>query len=432
MSNLRKLVGLVAAAMLLVVAGGSAVAAQDKPLDGERVEVAAVWTGAEQKNFKKVLDAFEKKTGASVRFTSTGDDIAPVLEPRIAGGNPPDIAVLPQPGLLRDFAQRGALQPIQDVAGAEVDANYAPIWRELGTVNGQLYGVWFKSANKSLVWYNAKVLRDAGVQPATDFNQLLADMQTVADSGVKPLSVGAANGWTITDIFENIYLAQAGAEKYDQLAQHQIPWTDDSVKQALTTMGQIVQSDYLAGGTSRTLQTEFPQSVQNLYASPPKAGFEIEADFVAGQVSSVTKAKIGKNAKLFPFPGVNGGPAPVVSGGDVAVLFKDSEGGKELMKFLATPEAAQVWAKAGGYISANKNVPPNAYPNATFRQIANALVTSTNVQYDMSDLQPASFGATDGQGEWKIFQDFLSNPSNVDGTAEQLESAAAQAYASGG
>jgi alpha-glucoside transport system substrate-binding protein len=246
---------------------------------------------------------------------------------------------------------------------------------------------------------------------------------------VKPLSVGAANGWTLTDVFENIYLAQAGAEKYDQLAKHQIPWTDDSVKQALTTMAQVVQADYLAGGTSRTLQTEFPQSVQNLYSSPPKAGLEIEADFVAGVISGDTKAKLGKNARFFPFPGMSGGPAPVVTGGDVAVLFKDSEGGKELVKFLATPEAAQVWAKAGGYISANKNVPANAYTNRTFRQIANVLVTSTNVQFDMSDQQPASFGATDGQGEWKIFQDFLQNPSNVDGTAQQLESAAAEAYA---
>jgi alpha-glucoside transport system substrate-binding protein len=201
MANLRKFVGMAAAVALLVVAGGQAVPAQDKPLDGERVEVAAVWTGTEQKNFKKVLDAFAKQTGASVRFTPTGDDIAPVLEPRIAGGNPPDVAVLPQPGLLRDFAGRGALQPIQDVAGAEVDANYAPIWREFGSVDGQLYGVWFKAANKSLVWYNANVFRDAGVQPATDFNQLLQDMQTIADSGVKPLSVGAANGWTLTDIF---------------------------------------------------------------------------------------------------------------------------------------------------------------------------------------------------------------------------------------
>jgi alpha-glucoside transport system substrate-binding protein len=431
MANLRKFVGMVAAVALLVAAGGQAVPSQDKPLDGERVEVAAVWTGTEQKNFKKVLDAFEKQTGASVRFTPTGDDIAPVLEPRIAGGNPPDVAILPQPGLLRDFAGRGALQPIQDVAGTEVDANYAPIWRELGSVDGQLYGVWFKAANKSLVWYNAKVFRDAGVQPATDFNQLLQDMQTIADSGVEPLSVGAANGWTLTDIFENVYLAQAGAATYDQLAKHQIPWTDDSVKQALTTMAQVVQPDYLAGGTRRALQTEYPRSVQNLYANPPKAGLEIEADFVAGEIAGSTTAKLGKNARFFPFPGMSGGPPPVVSGGDVAVLFKDSEGGKALMQFLATPEAAEVWAKAGGYISANRNVPPTAY-NRSFSEIANALVTSTNVQYDLSDQQPAAFGATDGQGLWKIFQDFLRNPSDVDGTAQQLETEAAQAYADAG
>jgi alpha-glucoside transport system substrate-binding protein len=434
MSKLARLVALLAAA-LLVGASSTHVdrpGGGGKPLDGQKVEVAAVWTGTEQKNFKKVLDAFRSKTGASVTFTSTGDDIAPALEPRIAGGNPPDVAILPQPGLLRDFAQRGALRPIEDVAGTEVNANYAPIWRDLGTVNGQLYGVWFKAANKSLVWYNTKVFRDAGVKPATDFAQLLQDMKTISDSGVKPLSVGAANGWTLTDIFENIYLAQAGAQKYDQLAKHQIPWTDDSVKQALSTMAQLVQPDFLAGGTNEALQTEFPQSVQNLYASPPKAGLEIEADFVAATISGDTKAKVGKDARFFSFPGINGGPPPVVTGGDVAVLFKDSEAGKALIQFLATPRAAEAWAKAGGYISANTKVSGRAYSTRTFRQIANVLVTSTNVQFDMSDQQPASFGATDGQGEWKIFQDFLQNPSNVDGTAQQLESAAAQAYASGG
>jgi alpha-glucoside transport system substrate-binding protein len=46
----------------------------------------------------------------------------------------------------------------------------------------------------------------------------------------------------------------------------------------------------------------------------------------------------------------------------------------------------------------------------------------------MSDLQPASFGSTTGQGEWKLFQDFLSNPSNVNGTAAALEAAAKKAY----
>jgi alpha-glucoside transport system substrate-binding protein len=372
-------------------------------LDGENIEVAAVWTGTEQKNFKRVLDAFEAKTGASVTFTSTGDDISAALEPRIAGGDAPDVAILPQPGLLKDFAERGALKSVEDAAGTQVDQHYAPIWRELGTVGGTLYGVWVKAANKSLVWYNTKVFT--------------------------PLSIGAANGWTLTDIFENIYLAQAGPEKYDQLAAHSIPWTDQSVKDALATMAQLVKSSWLPGGTSDALQTEFPESVQNVFTDPPKAATEIEGDFVGATITGDTKAKVGTDAKVFPFPAIGSNAASVVTGGDTAVMFNDNPAARAFVRFLATPAAAEVWAKPGGYISANKNVPSSAYPDKTTRQIAKALVDSTNVRFDMSDLQPSSFGATDGQGEWKLFQDFLSNPSDVDGITQQLESAAAQAYA---
>ena len=49
----------------------------------------------------------------------------------------------------------------------------------------------------------------------------------------------------------------------------------------------------------------------------------------------------------------------------------------------------------------------------------------------MSDEQPSSFGSTTGQGEWGIFQDFLRNPSDVNGIAQKLEKAAATAYKAG-
>jgi ABC-type glycerol-3-phosphate transport system substrate-binding protein len=397
-------------------------------LDGDHIEVAAVWTGAEQKNFKRVLDEFQKQTGASVTFTSTGDDISAALEPRIAGGDAPDIAILPQPGLLKDFAERGALKPVEDAAGKAVDQHYAPIWRQLGTVNGTLYGVWVKGADKSLVWYNTSVFDDAGVKPAKTFDDLLANMQTISDFGVPPLSVGAANGWTLTDIFENVYLAQAGPDMYDKLATHQIPWTDQSVKDALATMAKLVKSDWLPGGTSDALQTEFPDSVQNMFTDPPKAAMEIEGDFVGATIDGNTKAKVGTDAKVFPFPAIGSNPAPTVTGGDVAVMFKDNPASKAFIEFMAGPKAAEVWAKPGGYLSPNKDVSLKAYPDKTTRQIADALVSSTNVRFDMSDQQPSAFGATDGQGEWKLFQDFLSNPNDIDGITQQLESAATQAY----
>ena len=414
----------------LGVAGVASAGTPSQKLEGQKIEVAAVWTGAEQKNFKRVLDAFTKQTGVDVTFTSTGDDISSVLEPRIAGGDAPDVAILPQPGLLKDFASRGALKSVEDAAGAQVDKHYSPIWRTLGTVDNTLYGVWVKGANKSLVWYNANVFDDAGVKPAKSFDDLMTSMQTISDFGVPPLSIGAANGWTLTDIFENIYLAQAGADKYDQLTSHQIPWTDPSVKEALTTMAGMVKSDWLPGGTTDTLQTEFPQSVQNMFSSPPKAAMEIEGDFVGATISGNTKAKVGSDAKVFSFPPIDTGEAPVVTGGDVAVMFDDNPAAAAFLKFMASPKAGEVWAKPGGYISPNKDVPKSAYPDKTTRTIADALVSSDNVRFDMSDQYPSAFGATDGQGEWKLFQDFLSNPSDVDGITQQLESAATQALSS--
>jgi len=133
-------------------------------LTGKTLEVAAVWTGTEQKLFQKVLDAFKTATGATVKFTSTGDDIATVLGTRVSGGNAPDVAILPQPGLLKEFAGKGALQELTGPVAAAVDTNYAPVWRELGSVNGKLYGVWYKAANKSTVWYSTKAFQDAGVE----------------------------------------------------------------------------------------------------------------------------------------------------------------------------------------------------------------------------------------------------------------------------
>jgi ABC-type glycerol-3-phosphate transport system substrate-binding protein len=427
----KAVLGLVASVALAVpftMESAAASVHRARSLDGEKLEVAAVWTGIEEKNFKKVLSAFEKQTGASVTFTSTGDDISAALEPRLSGGDAPDVAILPQPGLLEDFVDRGVLKSVEVAAGKEVDVNYAPIWRRLGTVNGQLYGVWFKAADKSLVWYNTKVFANAGVKPAMTFDQLTDDMKTISDSGIAPLSVGGADGWTLTDIFENLYLAQEGPAQYDQLASHTIPWTDPSVKDTLRTMGELMKSSNLAGGTSGTLQTDFPTSVQNMFRNPPTGAMNIEGDFVAAVVSGNTKAKVGTDAKLFPFPPINGGRPSVVTGGDVAVMFNDTPAARALMKFLASPASAQVWARQGGYISANKNVKPSAYPDKTARVIANKLVTSRTVRFDMSDQQPAAFGATEGQGEWKLFQDFVSNPNNVDDISQQLESAATQAY----
>ncbi|GGR79271.1 sugar ABC transporter substrate-binding protein [Streptomyces aureoverticillatus] len=399
-------------------------------LDGEKVSVAAVWGGAERKVFLKVLDEFEKRTGADVSFVPAQDPIISFLESKVAGGQPPDVAMLPQVGAIEQAVANKWAKPVGPQAQKQLDKNYAQGWQDLGAVDGKQYGVYFKAANKSLIWYNTKVFENAGVQEPKTWKEFMTTAQTVYDSGVTPMSVGGAEAWTLTDWFENIYLSQAGPEKYDQLAQHKIKWTDPSVKQALTTLGDLFgKKGFIAGGADGALQTEFPASVKQTFTGgdQPKAGMVFEGDMVSLAIGE-TKAEVGTDAKVFPFPAV-GDESPAVVGGDAAVALKDSKGAQALLTFLASPDAAEIWAEAGGFVSPNKNLDLKAYPNDVQRGIADALIKAgDDIRFDMSDQAPQAFGGTPGKGEWKALQDFLKNPKNVAGTQQTLEDAAAKAY----
>jgi alpha-glucoside transport system substrate-binding protein len=402
-------------------------------LKGQTVSVAAVWTGTEQANFKKVLDAFTAKTGAATTFISTGDNLSTLVGSKIAGGDAMDVVMVPQPGVLVQFAKQGWLEPLAPAATAAAKQNFASVWTDLGTVNGTQYGLYFKAANKSTIWYSPAALEAAGAQLPTTWDDMLKVAGSVADSGTPAFSIAGQAGWPLTDWFENVYLSQAGPEMYDKLAKHQIPWTDPSVIKALTTLGKLFGDPALvAGGTKGALQTDFPTSVQQVFGPQPKAALTYEGDFVAGVISGDLKKTVGQDAKVFPFPAVGTGSAPVMGGGDAAVVLKNGKNkaaAQKLVEYLASPEAADIWAKAGGFLSPNKAVPLTVYPDDTTRRFAKSVIDAGNAfRFDMSDQAPAAFGGTAGTGEWKALQDFLANPADVQGAASRLEAEAAKTY----
>ena len=389
------------------------------------VTLLADWTGPEGQSIQAVIDGFsEAYPNVDAKYRPS-TNIAQDLSTAIEGGNPPDLAAVPNPGLTADYQGRGAIKPI-DFAKDTVEENFSEDWVELGTIEGKLYGVFFKGANKSTVWYNVHALEDAGVEPPESWDELTEAAATIKASGVPTWSFGAAEGWTLTDLFENIYARQAGADKYRQLTDHEIPWTDPSVKEALTTMGEIFKdSDNIVGGTDGALQTDFPTSVSNVFANPPKAALIAEGDFVPGVVAGQTPAKPQTDYDFFEFPTIEDSGGVVVGGGNEVIMFKDSPAARALVEYLASPEAGEIWAKRGGFASPNKNVGEDVYSDELTKRSATALAQAEDFLFDMSDLAPAQFGSTD---EFAILQDFFKNPDDVDGTAQKLEDAAAKAY----
>ncbi len=398
-------------------------------LKGVTIEVAAKWTGPEQANFQKVLTAFEKKTGAKVNYASTGENTDAYLGPRIAAKTPPDVAILPQPGLMKQYAEKGELKPLTPDVTQAITANYTPYWKDLGSVGGKTYGVLVKAAYKSIIWYRPKALDDAGVQPPADWPSFVKAAQTLSDAGSTPfeLAAGSGDSWTLTDWFENVYLSQAGPDMYDKLTKHEIKWTDPSVTKALQTLAQIWgKPNWIAGGTAGALQQKFDGSVTDTFGKN-KAAMVYGGDFAAANVGT-TNAKIGTDAKVFAFPKA-GATTPAILGGDIAVALKDSKGAMALMRYLATPEAGEVWAKGGGYISPDKNVPASAYPDALTQQLVQQMqAAGDSARYDMSDQAPAAFGATPGQGEWEDLRALVKNPSDIKGVQAKLEADAAKDY----
>ncbi|WP_086664661.1 ABC transporter substrate-binding protein [Lentzea kentuckyensis] len=425
--QLIALLALATSGLAACTGGAAGTNGTTEDLKGQTVEVVGPWTGDEQKNFEKVLDEFKTKTGAEVKYTPAGDELPTVLQTRISGGTPPNVALIAQPGLVAQFAKAGALKPVNaDVEKAVTDHN-AAVWKQFASVDGKLYGFTFKTANKSAFWYSEKAFQQVGATPPATWDDLVKTSKAIAETGLAAVSVGGADGWTLTDWFENVYLRTAGPENYDKLAKHEIPWTDPTVRKALEELAKLWgEPTLIAGGA---LQTEFPKSVINVFGEPAGAAMVFEADFVASVISTNTKAKVGQDAKFFPFPSVAGSKDAVVAGGDMAVQFKEDKATTELMKFLASPDSGKIWAELGGFLSPNKDIPESSYPDDVTQDLAKRIVDAgDNVRFDMSDLAPAAFGGTKGAGEWKDLQDFLADPKNVDGIMQRLEANAAKAY----
>ena len=391
------------------------------------VSVVSTWSGPEQASFQAVIDGFtEQNPDVNVTYDSAGDALPTVLSTAVEGGNPPSVALVAQPGLIQGYVERGALQPI-DFAQDTISENFGESIIQVGTFDDQLYALLFKAANKSTVWYNVQAFEDAGVEPSESWEDFLAGAETIKASGLPAYSIGGAEGWTLTDLFENIYLRTAGGDMYDQLSRHEIPWTDQSVKDALTEMAKVVgDADNIAGGAQGALQSDFPTSVSNVFAEDAKAAMVIEGDFVPGVVESPLEPESGYN--VFPFPSINESPPSVVGGGDLAIMFDDTPASRAFIEYLASPEAAEIWAGRGGFASANQNLDASVYADPITQTTATAIAEAEEFRFDLSDLQPSEFGGTEGQGLWKLFQDFVANPDDIDGIAQQLEAAAKAAY----
>ncbi len=396
------------------------------------VNVLGVWGGDELASFQAMVAPWENQTGLAMGFSGTRDLIA-VLTTRIQAGNPPDVAILPNPGQMVELARDGELIALDSFLDMNtIQQDYAQSWIDLGTVDGSLYGIFMKADSKSTVWYDPKVFQANNWTVPDTWDEMIALSDTILASGeMAPWSVavesGEASGWPATDWIEQILLNESGGEVFDQWVSHDIPWTDPAIKSAWEKFGVIVLTPgYVPGGATAALATNFVDGSYLPFDDPPKAAMYYLGAFTQGFIAAqFPDLQPDEDYSFFPFPTITPEYAGAVTGGaNVVVVFKDNAATRSFVEYLASPEAQQIWVDLGGFTAVNKRVSLDAYPDPLARRAAEQLTAATIFRFDADDSMPSAVQ----KAFWDGTLAYLQNPSELDDILAQIEAVATDAY----
>lgn len=399
--------------------------AQAGEFTGATVEILGQWIEGEAANFEASLQPLIDATGIDVTYEGI-TDYETVLTTRVDGGNAPDIAQVAQPGLMRSFASEGALVGLSDWFNLDqLSQDYIQSFIDLGSHEGELYGIFFKGDLKSIVWYPVEAFAEAGYEVPTTWDELIAlSDQIVADGNGNPWCIsmehGDATGWVATDWVEDVLLRTAPVEVYDQWVSHEIPFDHPEVLEAADYVRQVwFTEDYVYGGNTAINATFVGDTQTPMFAEGgPQCWMHKQAAWIPEFWPEGTEA--GVDSSFFYFPPIEEEfGSPVLGAGDQMVMFDDRPEVRAVMEYLATAEAAQGWIEAGGFVSPNQTVPLDWYSTYPNDELAAILNSADVFRFDASDTMPAEVGAGTF---WSGMIDWVSaNGEGTDGIFEQIE-----------
>lgn len=404
----------------------------------EKVTFATSFGGAELEVFQSLMKQFEEDTGIKVEVQPVSRNMKTALGSRVAGGNPPDMANVPNPGLMKNWARQGDLASLDWFKDTELADKMAGGFLETGTYKGTLYGMIPAASVKSLVWYNKRVFEEEGYETPDTLGELIKLQNQMVADGYTPWTVGlesgGATGWPGTDWLEDIMLRSAGPEVYDQWVNHDIAWTNPQVAEAFRIFSLFMNEDMVMGGSKAALTMNFGDSAQYILPGAgrdkPRALMHRQATFIQDFIKDARPdAKVGEDYDTFIFPSFGKGSPPILFAGDLFITFNDKPAVRELVKYFAEADIQQTWVKENpGRLATNVDVPLSVYPNDTLRKSARALKEAETARFDASD----SMNSAVGSGSFfSAVVNYVSGDKTLSEVLNTLENSADDAYESG-
>ncbi|TYL49244.1 ABC transporter substrate-binding protein [Marinomonas sp. IMCC 4694] len=371
---------------------------------GETINVTGATTGNDAERYRNLYAYFAQATGSTVKYSGSESFEQDIVIASKAGGLP-DVAAFPQPGLAKDLARAGFIQPLNAKQDARIRNDFAAgsSWADLGTFdNGQggksLFGVFFGTDVKSLVWYSPEQFEEGGYEiPQTQEELMALSKQIVADGGTPwciGLGSGAATGWPATDWVEDMMLRTVSVEEYDQWVANDMKFNDPRVINAMKKYGEYALTPgFTVGGPEAVASIDFRDSPDGLFELPPKCYMHRQASFIP--IFFPEGVEMGTDADFFYFPPFEANSnlgRPVLGSGGLVSAFNNRDITSAFIDFLQTPIAHEIMMAQGQFLTPHKDANLDIYTSNTQRQLGEILTTATSFRFDGSDLMPGEIG----------------------------------------
>ncbi|WP_053228311.1 ABC transporter substrate-binding protein [Spirochaeta cellobiosiphila] len=427
---MKRILTLILALMVfLMILGTTSCQKKDdmsKGSDKKVVTMAGPFTDNDAVKFEESIKAFEEETGIDIQYEGSKEFEASISV-RIEGGNPPDIADFPQPGLLENFVKTGKVIDLSKTLDmTKVRNNYIQSWLDMGTMTGPdgpiMAGLWARVNLKGIVWYNKKAFDAAGYKVPTTWAELESLMEQIKSDGDAPWAIGiesgAATGWTATDWTEQLMLRTTSLENYDRWLTGDLKFDSPEVRTAIQTWSDIwFPEGNVYGGRKSIPTTSFGDSAKVLFEEPPKAWLHDQGNFIVSFFPEGLQP--GVDYDFFNLPPVNDTyGAPLLVGGDIYAMFNDRPEVRQVMQYFASAQSIKTWLASGGVLAPQKDVDPNWLTNPVDRRLQELLKNAKALRFDGSDLMPGAVGAG---SFWKEMTGYVSGSRTLDQAVKAID-----------
>jgi len=392
------------------------------------VSMTGPFTDEDAVKFDATIASFEEATGIDIQYEGS-KEFETSISIRVDGGDAPDIADFPQPGLLANFVRDGKVVDVSTFLDVEdLKANYNQSWLDMATMEGPdgeiMAGVWQRVNGKSLVWYPKKAFDEAGYTIPETWDEMMQLTQDIAADGDTAWCVGiesgTATGWPATDWMEEIMLRTTSLENYDKWVTGELPFDSPEVKKAATVMADLwFNEEYVYGGRAGIVSTFFGDAPLPMFDDPPKCWLHKQGNFITSFFPAGLEA--GVDYDFFYLPPIDEQYGkPVLVAGDLMAMFNDRPEVRAVMEYFTKGASVETWVKSGGAIVPHYDSSLDWYSNDVDRGVAEIILNADSVRFDGSDLMPGEVGAG---SFWKGMTDYVSGTIDLDTAMQEIDAA---------